>query len=255
MKTQSTAAQVLELWKATFEQLPTSSEQEADWIATLDGCKLLIEEKTKFDEPTAEVKRKSALTSGEMYSQTLPLTAKNVLSNIVKKSSKQLLSSSSKTDYHLKILWFNSVGFDAEAKHFQLIATLYGSTNIAELNQSKLKECYFFRNSDFFRFKDQLDGAVVLYFTSESSATMKLCLNPYSKNWEALRDSPYAKKFLNGIIDPIADEATGNSYIADTNIDRNNKAAVLDYLQNKYKLDRITEMDLNIASVVFTTPK
>ena len=84
---------------------------------------------------------------------------------------------------------------------------------------------------------------------------MKLCLNPYSKNWEALRDSPYAKKFLNGIIDPIADEATGNSYIADTNIDRNNKAAVLDYLQNKYKLDRITEMDLNIASVVFTTPK
>lgn len=77
---------------------------------------------------------------------------------------------------------------------------------------------------------------------------MKLCLNPYSSNWQALRDSPYAKQFKLGLIDPIAEEAAGEAYISDTDIPRNNEYAVLKYLEQKYGLTRAMNMDMNMAS-------
>ncbi len=147
-----------------------------------------------------------------------------------------------------------STGRDAEAKYYQFIATLYGSTNILEQDKTYLKPCYFFRNSDFFRFGERLDGAVAAYLSGDM-VTMKLCLNPYAQGWQALRDSPYAKRFTTGLVDPLAEEAAGEAYVADTDIHRTDQGAVLSYLQAKYGTGPLMNMDMNMASVEVVVPK
>ena len=84
---------------------------------------------------------------------------------------------------------------------------------------------------------------------------MKLCLNPYSPNWQALRDSPFARHLSEGLIDPVAEEASGTAFIADTNLDRSNPSVVLSYLQEKYKIPRLMNMDMNMVSASLALPR
>jgi hypothetical protein len=247
MEDVSVAAQVLEAWGATTESVPTSRKEESDWLAELGGCRLLIEEKTKFDDPAERQARNAALASGQVHGSTLPLRHNNRISGIVRKGAGQLSSTKKHVEHDIRVLWFTGVEFDAEAKHAQFMATLYGSTRIFELDHRQMKPCYFFRYSDFFRYRDQLDGAIAAYLNG-STVTMNLCLNPYSPNWMTLRDSPYAQQFKLGLIDPVAEEEAGDAYIADTDIPRNNEAAVLRFLEQKYGLKRAMNMDMNMAS-------
>lgn len=241
------AAQVLAAWGAKAEPLPTSTKEESDWLAELDGCRLLIEEKMKFDDPADQVARNAALAAGQIHGTTMPLAHNNRISGIVRKAAGQLSSTGIDVQHDLKILWFTGVDFNGEAKHYQFMSTLYGSTRIFELDRPQMRQCYFFRNSDFFRFREQLDGAVAA-FLNGNTVTVKLCLNPYSLNWQALRDSPYAKQFKLGLIDPIAEEAANEAYIADTDIPRNDEYAVLGYLEQKYGLKKAMNMDMSMAS-------
>ena len=89
-------------------------------------------------------------------------------------------------------------------------------------------------------------------FVHGSSVTLKLCLNPYSASWQRLRDSPYAKRVPNGLIDPLAEEQEGAAYIADTSADRNNPSVILEYLQGKYSTEPLPNMDMGFTSVSLT---
>lgn len=243
----SVAEQVLNQWGATTEPLPTSSKEESDWLTILDGFRLLIEEKQKFNNSEAQQARETVLRAGQVHGTSLPLIHNNRISGIVRKAAGQLSSTAKDIGHDAKILWFTGMGFDGEAKHYQFIATLYGSTRVFELDRPKMKECYFFRNSDFFRYRDHLDGAIAAYLNNDV-LTMKLCLNPYAQNWIALRDSPFAKQFKLGLIDPVAEESAGDAYIIDTDLPRNDKSGVLRYLEQKYRLKRAMNMDMNLAS-------
>lgn len=245
----SIAEQVLSTWGAKAESIQTSRKEESDWLAELDGCRLLVEEKMKFDDPASRVEREGTLASGQVHGVITPLTHNNRISGIVRKAAGQLSSSGNDVGHDLKIVWFTGVGFDAEAKHHQFISTLYGTTRIFELERPQMRECYFFRNSDFYRFGAQLDGAVAAYLTG-NTVTMKLCLNPYSPNWELLRDSPYAKQFKHGLIDPVAEEESGEAYIADTSIARTDESAVLRFIEQKYGLVNAMNMDMKMASAM-----
>lgn len=244
----SIAMQVLETWGATVVQLPTSAKEECDWLAQLDGCRLIVEEKIKFDDPTQITAREEAFLEGQSYNSSHPLGSNNRISAIVKKAAGQLSSTAADLAHDLRILWFTGLGFDAEVKHRQLISTLYGSTKVFQANDNRMRTCYFFRNSDFFRFRDQLDGAVAAYVNG-STATLKLCLNPYSPRCDGLRDSPFARKFVHGLVDPIAQESAGDAYIVDGDVDRRDERAILSYLEEKYELERAMNMDMNMASV------
>ncbi len=250
----SVAEQILAVWGAKAESLPTSTKEESDWIADLDGCRLVIEEKTKFDDPAVRAVRDSVLVAGDVHGITTPLAHNNRISGIVRKAASQLSSTATNVSHDLRIIWFTGCDFSAEAKHYQFISTLYGLTKIFELDRPQLRDCYFFRNSDFFRYRDQLDGAVAA-FLNGNSVTMKLCLNPYSSNWRSLRDSPYAKKFKLGLIDPIAKEQAGEAYIADTDIPRTDESAILRYVEEKYGLKNAQYMDMNMLSAAILVSK
>lgn len=254
MDTVSITKQVFEEWGLTPESIPTSNKKESDWIIDFHGFTLLVEEKQKFENPSQRAERAASLKNEEQFGMSASLSPNNTISSIFKNAAKQLNSSASARQHDARIVWLTSVGFDAEAKHYQALSTLYGSTRIFESDDSHMKECYFFHNSDFYRFKEYLDGAVVAFLVN-STVTMKLCLNPFSERWMKLRDSPFAAKFPNGLIDPLDEEATGKAYIADTDIDRKQSAAVLAYLQSKYATGPLFNMDMQMASVVIKMPK
>ena len=201
-----------------------------------------------------EAARAETLARGSVHGSTLPLGPNNRLSGIVRKAAKQLDSTGNDIRHDNRVVWFTGTGFDAEAKCLQFIATLYGSTKIFELGRRELKNCYFFRNADFFRFREQLDGAVVASLRG-SEVTVKLCLNPYSRRWEALRDLPFASKFKLGLINPVAEEAAGNAYIVDAGLPRSETGAIIRYIETKYGLKDADNMDMNLASAIVAVPR
>jgi hypothetical protein len=247
MITKSYARQLLQHWGVGVNEIPISNKEEADFLVSFGECKVLIEEKTKFDDPGRLAERAKLLSWGEIYPSSTPLTRDNRLSGIIAKGASQLQSSSER-DHNFRLLWFTGTGVDAEAKYYQFIATIYGTTNIIEMNASHYRRCYFFRNSDFYRHADIIDGAVVAYVFGSSSITAKLCLNPLSAKCSALRDSPVVVQFGSAIEDPEVLEGRKKAFIVDGDIDRNDEGAVLTFLQSKYGTAPLMKLNLNYVS-------
>lgn len=249
----SIAMQVMQIWGATVTQLPTSSKDECDLLAALDGVHLLVEEKTKLDDPRDTQAREASFARGDVHGSVLPLRHNNTISGIVRKATDQLSSTGSDVAHDLRVIWFTGVGYHAEAKQHQFISTIYGSTRVFELDRPQMRPCYFFRNSDFFRFRDHLDGAIAAFLTGDT-LTMKLCLNPYSQGWERLRDSPFSQHFKVGLVDPIAEEHAGEAYVVDSDMSRSNEYEVLRFLEKKYGLEKAQNMDMHLASAAVRVP-
>jgi len=250
----SVATQVLEQWGAKVTPIKTSEKKETDWLAEFGPYQLLIEEKIKFEDPEVKQDRVARLNKYEVHGTTQSLSHNNRISGIIGTAVRQLASTGSAIQHNHRIIWFTGLDFDAEAKHYQFISTLYGSTRVFELNKPKGKECYFFRNSDFFRYQNHIDGAVAGFLVGDE-LTIKLCLNPYSPGWQTLRDSPFAANFKVGLIDPVAEESAGKAYIADTELPRSSTSAVIRYLEEKYGLDQVFNIDMSLASAVVSIPR
>lgn len=250
---ESIAKQVLILIGAEVEEIPTSHKEESDWLATLDGLSLLIEEKTKIENPELFAARVNSIKSGQVHGTTTSLRPNRGISRIIHKAAKQLRSTSADRTHDARILWFTSTGFDREAKDYQAFNTLYGATKVFDLDVSaSLRDCFFFHFSEFYK-HPEIDGAVLATFDGQD-VTMRLCLNPYSDNWQTLRDSAFAAK-LGAPFDPIALEAKGLVLIADTNLDRRNSEAILEFLREKYGIPKLLNMDMNMASAVVGVPR
>jgi len=256
MSTLSYAKALLQHWGIDVEDIPTSDaeeKQEADFVAAFSGVRVLIEEKTKEDDPTYLAKRATELESGEAHLSVLPLSRNETLSGLVRDASHQLKSSLDKL-HDFRLIWFTGTGVQAEGKYEQFRATLYGLTNILEMNTTYSRRCYYFRHADFFRRADIIDGAVVAH-TDGRSITARLCLNSLSPRYEALRSSAVVKPFGTAVEDPPALEAEGTAFIADGAVDRKNESRLLVYLQNKYGTAPLMKFDLGYIKSCILVPK
>ena len=254
MSSISIAEAILKHWGASVDPVPTSEKKESDWLATLGGFRLLIEEKTKLENPDSAAERAKALRSGQVHGSTTSLRPNNRVSGVIGEAAKQLRSTGADVQHHARAIWFTSIGFDREAKDHQAFNTLYGATKTFDLERSSsLQDCFFFYNSEFFRHQD-IDGAY-LVVADGGTATVRLCLNPFSPNWMALRDSPFAKQLKTGLVDPVAREAVGEAMLVDGSVDRRDRGAVLSYLSAKYGVPMLQNMDMNMASAVVAVPR
>jgi len=241
---QSFAKPLLEHWKVDVQDIPTADSEQSDFLATVGGCTALIEEKTKLDNPDRLEKRRAKLDAGEVYSSSRPIVRDNRLSGVVRKAAAQLASSSAAHKHDFRLVWFTATGYEAEPLYHQFIATLYGSTNIIEMGSQHFRSCYFFRNSDFHRFRDTIDGAVAASVQG-TKLSAKLCLNPLSARIGTLRDSAFAKLFGTAVEDPQALEANGEAFILGSNAERGaaNEAALLSEIQRKYETRPLMTLD------------
>jgi hypothetical protein len=233
------------------QDIPTSEKEEADFIATFNGIRVLIEEKTKEDNLKELAERNQTLKQGGIYATTLPLVRNNRLSGLITKAASQLQSSSD-TTHDFRLMWFTGTGVNAQAKHEQFRATLYGLTNIIEMHSTRYRRCYFFRNSDFCRRANVIDGAVSAYING-NSISAKLCLNPLSPKYPALRQSSVLTPFGTAVEDPFLLEADGTAFILDSDMHRGEEHLILDFLRAKYKTNALMSFDLGYTNATICT--
>lgn len=247
---------LLQHWGIHVDEIPTSDleeKKEADFLATFGSTRVLIEEKTKEDDPDYLAHRASELERGDVHGLTLPISRNETISGIVRSASKQLKSSSN-LPHDFRLMWFTATGVTARGKYEQFMATLYGRTNILEMNASGYRRCYFFRNADFFRRASVIDGAVAAY-TDGTSISTKLCLNPLSTRYAKLKASEVMKPFNEAIEDPIEMEKSESAFILDAAIDRKNEAELLAFLQRKYQTGPLMKFDLGYTSASILLPR
>ena len=128
------------------EDIPTSDREkkkEADFFANFGDVRVLIEEKTKEDDPEYLSIRAQKLAQGEVVGESIPIVRSETLSGIIRDAAKQLRSSSDKP-HDFRLVWFTATGVHARAKYEQFMATLYGRTNILEMNADGYRHCYYF---------------------------------------------------------------------------------------------------------------
>ncbi len=246
---------LLEHWGISIEDIPTSDrdeKKEADFLASFGEVRVLIEEKTKEDDPNYLATSAKELEQGGIHGKTIPLIRNETLSGIIRGAAKQLRSSTDKP-HDFRLIWFTATGVDAEAKYEQFMVTLYGRTNIVELNAEGYRRCYYFRNSDFFRRATVVDGAVAAYVDG-TSITAGLCLNSLSPRYAELRRSSVVSPFGTAVEDPAGLEARGSAFVLDCDLNRKDEGQLLAYLKTKYKTGPLMTIDLGYTSASMLLP-
>ena len=111
------AKQILNHLGVAVSDIPTSAKEESDFLVEIDSLKVLIEEKTKLDDPAALEERDAVLKSGEVHLSSTPVTKSNRLSGLIKKAASQL-ASSSELEHDFRVIWFTGVSGDRKAPYF-----------------------------------------------------------------------------------------------------------------------------------------
>jgi len=243
MSVEKVIEEILKAYGYQVEKIPTSEVKTPDFLVFDSTSAYLLEVKTKLPSREQIRERKEILHAGEFYQLNEPIIPNKRLTEIIKKAERQLREYKSQTEV-LRLVWLAATDYLEEARMDQFEATLYGSTCVVDWStRGRAGTCYFFYNSDFFRFRDVLDAAIV-----SAGSKYRLLLNPLSKSYERMKNSSLACHLHDGVVDPIAIEAQGKAFIVDGDVDRNNEAEVLAFLQTKYESAGIRKITMNLLS-------
>jgi hypothetical protein len=243
MQISSTLEVLLHHWNVAFEPLPTGSKEQSDYLVRFGRSRFLIEEKTKFDDTEQEAERARRIKTDGRALVVKPLVRRNRLSAIASKAASQLESSGSRYDHDFRLVWFNGTGPYASAHVMQFRAGLYGKVGVTGLRLPARVPCYFFGHSDFFNHSALLDGAVTVH-PVEGGVVPWLCLNSLSPRFEGLRRTRFAKLFGANVEDPFREERQRRAFIADSDTDRRNEAALLAEIERKYKTGPLMQFNV-----------
>lgn len=227
------------------EKIPETDEESPDFWLYDDTSSYVLELKTKFPSTEELEKRKHQLYSGEIHNIHELVIGKNTLSGIIKKAKDQL--ESFRDENVLRLVWLLATGHLAEPRMLQFEATLYGLEPI--VSRDCTRYCFFFYNSDFYRFREILDGAIV---STESEA--KLLLNPLSPRYAQIKSSSLPKHFGEAVVDPMELESLGKAFLVDNEVNRGDKEAVLQYLGKKYALENPMNITMTFLSGTIAIP-
>ena len=232
---------VLESWGFSVEKIPESSrtgEKTPDFKVRDRAVEYILELKTRRDDPEREVARTRTLTCGELFEEHMPLVRRNTIAGIIRDACQQLENHEDRTPF--RVVWLAATDSAQDAKMRQFEAALYGLTQMFDWDGDSFhRPCYFFRNSEFFRHRLVLDAAIV-----SSLSTAKLCLNPFSSRASAFRSTEMVARFGTAVRDPLTEEAAGEAYFVDCDLDRKDEEAVMAYLRTKYGRPKLCNIDL-----------
>ncbi|MBN3344202.1 hypothetical protein H5A44_17430 [Pectobacterium brasiliense] len=232
--------------------IPPSNKKEADFYIELNGHSALVEAKMKFDDKNKENERERVLSGGGVYMDLATLGRDRSMANIISDASKQLSSSAIDKPHNFKILLFIATGMNLSAKIEMVFDTLCGTTNIMEFGENNhYKKCYFYRESEFNKRKNEIDAAIIASVVNEN-VTLFVALNPLSNNYAEMKNSDILTPFGNAIRDPLEEEKSNKAYILDKDIPKMNLPSLaayddprLRYLEEKYKTGKLMAMDFH----------
>lgn len=240
----------------------TQGKKEADFLITYNKYTAIVEAKLKVDDKEKISDREQALNSNLSYSSDHKLGRDRGLSRITEDATRQLNSSSDKK-HDFKIILFLADCINSRVVSEQFIDTIYGRTRVIELEKKTEKDCYFYRNGEFYSKKTILDASIVGYVDNDRFIS-RLCLNPYSSNYDLLKKSGFCNPFKGDVIDPKELEEKQLAYIPDETIDRKENDftkcfslydPVLQHLANKYKTTQLAMADFNSPEITIRLPQ
>jgi hypothetical protein len=252
MDFEDTAKRILEHWGFRVSKIQESEDhgvKSPDFRVEDGKHQYIIEVKSRGDAGEEAEARHAAYGNGDLFEKHMPLARRNTISGIVLEAAKQLEAYGDSSAFRL--LWFAAIDDAQTAKFEQFQNSLYGTTRVFDLDgDSHHRPCYFFRDSDFFRCKGNMDAAIV---STETEA--RLCLNPFSPKVSELQKSQMVSHFGTAIVDPAAEEVVGDAYIADCDLPRSNGEEVMNYLRKKYNKTKLQNIDLGYHQVSTTVPR
>lgn len=158
------------------------------------------------------------------------------------KGNKQLRATASRYEDALRLqAWIRRSPYAPEV-HQMILGALYGARLVLQTDadgRDSQNVCLYFSHSDFFKYWDRLDGVIVL-----DSGRGELHLNDHSDHFVRIQQSLLAQAFLQkkALRDAITIGNERGYLIADCDVDRNDGAAVCEYLERKYRLKRVISM-------------
>lgn len=225
---------VLDLMGYQATVIPECSEKTPDLEVQFSLGKLIVEVKSKEDDQQLR-----DLVDSEP--ETVLFYKDSSIYSLLRRAWSQLQSYQSTCGDSYTAIWMlackSQVTFLTRPVLMQL---LYGIENLTgfmeETHKRYDKQCFFFRDSFFFRRKG-LNAVLIQDFNE-----ITLCLNPYGDNYEAFASSDFAQTFRqrNLLIDPKQLEETGTYIVADCEFPRNETGKIVEYLRDKYGLGRPT---------------
>ena len=235
----------------TFPIPSTLGRRSPDFIAVKDSQRFVFELKERLDDPDALREERERLRKGEVVPSFQSMGSNPRVSEKTRDGVKQLQEFPGEdSDFHL--LWLHAGGRDPDIQVEQFRATLYGTTKIIDPDSPKLRHCYYFCESEFFRHRTLLSGAIL-----STTTELQVCINTLSLRVEEFRGSSLIRTFHNGLLDPEREESRGEGlvYVADCAHDRREKQLILDYLQTKYGRPRLMDMQFTHAAARVLVPK
>jgi hypothetical protein len=229
------------------DKIAVDDQEMPDFSILDETSSYVLELKTKFPSKDEVEAREKRLGSGEIHNIHESIIRKNRLSGIIKKAKNQLGRYRGKEILH--IVWLLATGHLAEPRAHQFESTLYGSSILIDGANKRTVECFFFHNSDFFRYREILDGAIV-----STESVLKLLLNPLSPRYGQMKISSLSRYLREAVVDPIELEKNGKAFFVDSEIDRSDKEAILGYLREKYKSDDIVSLTMSYLSGTIKIP-
>jgi len=236
---------VISEWGFNCDKIPEGKSKRPDfYVSDAEGQNYLLELKVKHESAEYSSQRNLALEYSNIYTDVLELNARASHRSVVDDARRQLNSMPGLGADTLRVLWLLCLGHQDSADKERFHNLLLGSTYVvdwADEEEEEAKACHFFKESVFFTHRHSLDAAVVSTISSIS-----LLLNPYSERFEKMKQSMFARKLLDGVIDTVELDQAGEVYWVDSAVDRKDCNAVLNYVKNKYCLsDEASALDIS----------
>jgi len=217
---------------------PVESAKRADLKATRDAEVYAVEAKGK-GESSFWLNLLSAARERGMAHDNLRVRPSNTVSGVISEAYEQLEATPlGGTDF--RVLWVLAAHEDGRFVVDAFETRLFGLKSLSCITLDahgspvldvapQVKECYFYKNSDFARFRN-LDAAVL-----STGGEGFLCVNPISPHVEAVRRSLLHQIFQKhgAIRDPKAEDEAGRALFVDAEIGPNGQR---EFLRQKYRL-------------------
>jgi hypothetical protein len=252
MTTEEMVKAVLEQnFNLTVEKIPEGESQTPDYLASDERDKYIIEVKEKADNEAAVEARTEALSNQELFEFSQYLTPRSVTEGVVRSGRRQI-NAYTEDKNSFRIVWVHCVGLSYEATREQIIAGIYGSTAVADWGSEDAfaGTCYYMNESQFFRYRNDLDAVVITCENSE----FKICLNNHSPRYSALKRSLFLSNMEAGVCDPPEEDLRGEAFLVEGPIDRSDRGAVMAYLKEKYNTEKLMVMPMRYVSVHAAVP-
>lgn len=238
---------VFSLFGVNLIKIDEKNSKSPDFITTHESHTILMELKTKNENNTEIEKRNNALDSNRLHLKTTSTARANRISKLMSKATKQLQSKKEEINADFCFVILHSSGFARSAHLEQFKNSIYGISHLVIYKEgsSKLAPCYYFYNSDFFNFREIVDGAFLI-----GEKSLSLCINDLSPRYKILKESSFIKKFQNGITDPSEEEKENKAYSLRESVNRESKEDILNHIKEKYHLDKVVDFNFPHISVI-----